>query len=577
MLTSWRLFWASIIVAIGLGLLGIFPPSPKGTDYKPEGFSAMRAMTDVNVIAAKPHPTGSAENAKVRAYLAKRMTTLGLEVSTSESLLPPGALARMNKRSGSAKTEQTIVNVIGVLPGQDRSKPALLLMAHHDTVWDSPGAADDTIGIASIFEIIRALKTSGPIKRDLIVLLTDGEELGLNGARHFFQTHPLKDRVGAIINFEARGGGGTANMFQTSANNGEAAKLYARAVKTPSTSSLSIFVYNALPNDTDLTPALEGNYVAYNIANIGRAEHYHSGKSSAQELDRKTLQHMGMQGLDLTRALLAADSLPAPKPDATFFDAFGLFTVIYSPYWGWAFLGLGALFCVLAADLKTMRKEILIGAGKMIGFLGFGGLGLFVLNRVSGGGAGAEYYDRLAAIPKLEGLAVFFIVAALFIALGTKRVTANGRLGLMLPLLIIAIAGQALAPTATYFLSLPILMCGAGSWVSAQWPEHKFGAFVVAFIGALVAGYMVYLEHQLLLGVGPDLLWVTILPASLMLLALAPLYPGASTRTVRGIAIAGLALAVITALWIRFDAPADTVPVYASGQKVKPVGKQPLD
>ena len=40
-----------------------------------------------------------------------------------------------------------------------------------------------------------------------IVLLTDGEELGLQGAKQFFAGDPLLPRIGAIINMEARGGG----------------------------------------------------------------------------------------------------------------------------------------------------------------------------------------------------------------------------------------------------------------------------------------------------------------------------------------------------------------------------------
>ena len=86
-------------------------------------------------------------------------------------------------------------------------------------------------------------------------------------------------------------------MFQTSSGNGAAAKLFARHVKKPSTSSVSILVYNILPNDIDLTPALEKDYVAYNIANIGLAEYYHSPKIDVSALDEGTLQHMGSQGL----------------------------------------------------------------------------------------------------------------------------------------------------------------------------------------------------------------------------------------------------------------------------------------
>jgi len=182
MLRNWGYFLITLFAGIILAFLAITPPAPQSPDIAAERFSSGRAMVDVQIIAAKPHPTGSAENAKVRDYLETRMTSLGMDVYVSESELTGRPLARLNNWSGDNKEAQTIYNVIGILPGQDRSKPALLLMAHHDTVWGSPGASDDTVGIASILEIVRALKEKGDQKRDVIVLFTDAEEFSKRAA-----------------------------------------------------------------------------------------------------------------------------------------------------------------------------------------------------------------------------------------------------------------------------------------------------------------------------------------------------------------------------------------------------------
>ena len=48
--------------------------------------------------------------------------------------------------------------LVGVLPGQDRSLPPILLMAHYDSVPASPGAADDAAGVAAILESVRAIR-----------------------------------------------------------------------------------------------------------------------------------------------------------------------------------------------------------------------------------------------------------------------------------------------------------------------------------------------------------------------------------------------------------------------------------
>lgn len=78
----------------------------------------------------------------------------------------------------------------------------------------------------------------------------------------------------------------------------------------------------------------------------------------------------------------------------------------------------------------------------------------------------------------------------------------------------------------------------------------------------LVFGYMLSLGHLLMLGVGPDMLSVAILPAAIATLALTPLYPGLSKLWANIGALGGLAVATVIALWIRLDPIAATVPLY---------------
>ncbi len=568
MTRKWISLLITILIAVLLAVIATKPPGPKGDQISADMFSSGRAMADVRVIAAKPHPTGSAENAKVRSYLRDRMEAMGLEVVVSQSKLQPRSLKRLNQWSGENKTEQDIFNVIGTLRGKDSSKPAILLMAHHDTVWGSPGAADDTIGIAAIFEIVRALKIQGNYERDLIVLLTDGEELGLSGAVNFFSDNPMSNRVGAIINFEARGGGGTANMFQTSAGNGNAMRLFARSVKRPSASSLSTFVYSVLPNDTDLTPALKKDYVAYNIANIGRAEYYHSPKITPNALEQATLQHMGSQGLDLTRALLSVQALPEKRADATFFDVFGFFTLIYSPFWGWVFLALALVLGMLSLERTEARTDLgrktdlAKGAVRMMLFLGIGAVLLYGLNWVSGAGRAADYYDRLAAISKLEVMAAFLCFGMIVLIFGRRTLSSNEKLGAALPIFILAIAGQALAPTATYFMSIPIMIFCAVIWLSKQRFGGKLTGVMTIILAAVVAGYMLGLGHLLMLGIGPDMPSAVILPAAIFALILLPNFPAISRRSASLMLSIGFGLSLVMALWIRLDPIAATIPVY---------------
>lgn len=563
MFKKWGALLFALILAAVLAFMGVTPPSVKTSTAPTETFSAERAMEDVRIIAANPHPTGSKENEEVRTYLSQRLDMLGAEVEVSQHVMEGRPLDRLNRWSGQNKTSQDIFNVIGIVSGEDSTKPALLLMAHHDTVWDSPGAADDTIGIAAIFEIMRALKEDEKQSRDLIILFTDAEEVGLVGAKHFFNSHPLSERIGAVINFEARGSGGTANMFQTSADNGALAKFYARHVSQPTTSSLSTYVYNALPNDTDLTPALEKDYVAYNIANIGGAEHYHAPNIVASALDVQTLQHLGSQGLDLTRALLSADSLPGKSPDATFFDVFGLFTLVYAPFWGWIFLIIGGVFFCLSVKSQSPRKDYLYGTLKMLGFIFVGGILIFAINKLSVIGGADNYYDRLAAIPKLNLTVALLCFATFFFIFGRGGSSENERFGMAVPIFILGIFGQAIAPTATYFMSLALFFCGGQAFLNRRFANHHITRFMTLIIGGLISAYMLVLAHQLMLGVGPDLPSVVILPMAILALSIQPLYADMSRRRSYSLAAICLGLAVILALWIGLDSLPPTVPQYS--------------
>ena len=206
-----------------------------------------------------------------------------------------------------------VQNLVGVLPGRDRYLPAILVMSHYDTVPNSPGAADDTTGVAAALEIARALKADGPHARDVIFLFTDAEEPGLLGADAFFNRDPLARRVGLVVNMEARGDAGRAAMFQTGPGNGALMSVFARAAKGPSANSLASAVYERMPNDTDFTHAARRGLPGLNLAFIDDQLAYHTPLARPDHLERGSLQHVGDQALPTIRALADAPSC-RPRP-----------------------------------------------------------------------------------------------------------------------------------------------------------------------------------------------------------------------------------------------------------------------
>lgn len=342
-----RMFW--LLAALAGGLLvawqGTVTPEPRPADAPPGVFSAGRAMRDIEVIAKIPHPIGSPANAAARDYLVGRMAAMGLtpRVQAGEAFFKPDRFKGETYVLGAMAQ-----NIVGVLPGQDPKAPALLLMAHYDSVPGSPGAADDATGVASALEVVRILKAQGTPARDVIVLLTDGEEAGLLGARAFFDQDPLAGRVGLVINMESRGGGGRANMFQTGTRNGELIRLLADSPSKPISSSLAVFLYEHMPNDTDFTVSKAAGISGYNFAFIGRQFDYHSPSSTPANLDQGSVQSMGDQVLTLARALAFAKALPGPAPDWTYSQTFGNHVWGYPTWLGWLLLAAIAIMLVLA-------------------------------------------------------------------------------------------------------------------------------------------------------------------------------------------------------------------------------------
>ncbi|MGI8840983.1 MAG: M28 family peptidase, partial [Caulobacteraceae bacterium] len=341
---------ACLIAGFGLFYLSARTPAPLPVGAPAAVFSAGRAMIDDAAMAPVPHPVGSAANARVRDYLIGRMTALGLSPRVQR------ARSWRARRFGGETyvSGAQVENIVGVLPGRDRTLPAVTLMAHYDSVPGSPGAADDIASVSAILEIVRAIEAAGAPLRDVMVVIIDGEEPGLLGANAFFAANPLAAHVGFILNLETRGGGGRAQMFETGAMNGGAIDLFARTAARPASSSLSVFVYQLLPNDTDFSIAKGWGYAGFNYAFIGRQFDYHSPSSTVAALDRGSVQHMGDEVLGTAKALAFSPALPAKAPDKVYADLFGAFVIAYPPAAGW--LALAAAAALIAVGAWRARR-----------------------------------------------------------------------------------------------------------------------------------------------------------------------------------------------------------------------------
>lgn len=354
LLRGWLAAVAVLAVAYGIVSWRMSGPAPRGLDASEEVFAAARASAELRDVLGdgSAHPVGSEAQARVRARLLLKLEALGYapEVQTGTACSRWGACSH-------------VANIIATLPGRDAD--AVLVCAHYDSVGAGPGAGDDGAGVATVLEVARALKARHDAGRALVLLLTDGEEAGLLGARLFVREHPLTKRVRVAINVEARGSAGPSLMFETS---GATRPLIMglQALPHPITGSLFGAVYRRMPNDTDFSVLSEAGIAGYNFAFIEELPHYHTPLDDLAHLDQRSLQHHGDNVLALVRALTSAEANADSRGDAVWFDWLGLMLVWWPLEWSLGIaLGIAVVLVLLlvAHARRAEARRILVGAG----------------------------------------------------------------------------------------------------------------------------------------------------------------------------------------------------------------------
>ncbi|HSK10341.1 MAG TPA: M20/M25/M40 family metallo-hydrolase, partial [Vicinamibacterales bacterium] len=363
-----------VIVALAAALVLLDrPPAPLPEDA-PEGvFSAARAMAHVERVAERPHPTGSADNARVREYLAGVLGSMGHRVERQRAVA-----IQAGRGVRAARVENLMVRVPGT-----RSTGAVLFASHYDSVPAGPGASDDASAVAVLVETLRALRALPPAANDLIFLFTDAEEYGLLGATAFVDQHPWLKDVRVAINFEARGTRGPSLMFETGPGNGPLVREWAQAVPRPAGASFTDAVYKRMPNDTDFSEFKRHGIAGLNFAFIDDWARYHTPRDDVDALDRGSLQHHGEAALGLARRLGAIDLATLQGSDAVYFSVPGAGLVVRYPV-GWALpFAVLAIVVFVAAVVRARRQAsvhlgglvlaivIHLGFVALAGFLGF--------------------------------------------------------------------------------------------------------------------------------------------------------------------------------------------------------------
>ena len=467
-------------------------------------FSAERALTHVRTMAAAPHPIGSTANDAVREYLLAQLSALGMN---------PQVFRAIGIYNGSRSViAGDTRDIVGRLPGTANSQ-AIMLMAHYDSVPTAPGAADDVSGVAAILEAVRALRTGPPLKNDLIVLFTDGEEAGLLGAEAFVATNPLLKDVGLVLNFEARGDRGPSLLFETSNNNAALIQEVAHAAPYPVGSSLFYSLYKLLPNDTDFTVFRPAATPGLNFAFGGRLEAYHSGLDTPDNLSTASLQHHGSYAVGLAQGFGQMDvsQLKQRNGDDVFFDWFGSSLITYSQKWVIPAEILATILLVLTILISTRRPAVRVGRiflallpslGILIAIpVLLAAVGWLLLGRLPGevtiGDTSANSWELTGFVLLAAGIG-----CALFAMLRKRFSIQELALAGLIIVCIVSWTFALLLPAGSYLLLWPLLITTLGFLIievtgmsaspAAQWVATLPGAALTILLFAPLA-YLLYI------------------------------------------------------------------------------------
>ncbi|WP_395630703.1 M20/M25/M40 family metallo-hydrolase [Aquidulcibacter sp.] len=327
----------------------------------------------------RPHPVDSPANDLVRERILSEIKTLGYTPEVRDDFA-----CRGSKRFGgmSCARVRNILFRAGPSGGG-----AALIAAHYDSVPAGPGASDDGAGVAATLEIAARL-AGRKLKKPVIFLLTDGEEAGLLGASSFVRKDPWAKDVAFAINMEARGTGGPAIMFQTSAPNGrDIAALTDKPVRTIA-NSMAADIYRTLPNDTDATEFLAKGYDVINFAFIAPVARYHTPLDNLAHLEPASVGHMGGAALIALEGFLAEKpTANTPETDVIYSDVLGRFILVMPVAAGYGLLGfglLGALFAYVKSGPKGAVRALIAPLASLLvaGGVGFGTLWLIDQVRV---------------------------------------------------------------------------------------------------------------------------------------------------------------------------------------------------
>ena len=453
-------WWLVLGISLVIGGLPLITAPPLSLDADLVEFSAERARAHVEAIAVEPHPMGSSAAATVRSYLVEQLKALALEVEEQDF--------EAQDYFGSPGGTVEGVNVLARLPGTD-SSGALLFIAHHDSVPQTPGANDNASAVAALIESARVLSTSPPVRNDIIFLFTDGEEPAPKfGANAFIEAHPWFEDAALMINLEANGGAGPSQLVEVSGSERDLVSQFTEVDTHPVAYSYITEITELIGEiGTDFDPFSEEGVPGLAFAYMHNSPIYHTDRDSIENLGLGSLQHHGAHVVALAHHFGNSDLNEAVASEgANYLTVADWRVVMYPDSWN--------LPVALMALLVLIRAIVIRGRAKMAIRQGANTFGAFLAALVAGGLAWYAVGSLRSSMSPMESY-LYFVALLSLGAWATVRATKKSHaldqfLGVLVIWLVLGTAAAVWAPGLSYLFVWPALT-GAVMIATSGWPS----------------------------------------------------------------------------------------------------------
>ena len=239
-------------------------------------------VTHVNAITKREgRVSGTPGHKEAREYILQQLSLTSLIPHTGQSF-----------EISYEHDGQIFTNIAGIVEGQNSELPPILVGAHYDTIYGTPGADDNAAAVSILLEIANDMKPQG-MERTLIFCFFDAEEppyflqASMGSTRYYEDQRNteihcalIMDLVGhdvPINNFEDL-------LFITGIESQQA--LSECLLHTPPPESLRpIPILNSYIGDLSDHHVFRLNHVPYLFMSCGIWRHYHSSTDTPDRLN----------------------------------------------------------------------------------------------------------------------------------------------------------------------------------------------------------------------------------------------------------------------------------------------------